>query len=152
MIRDKKIHNETLDITWLKEQIKASSFDLYSTVTKDDQEFVFGCIQAKTSIRDRVTRDREPSMHAMEAFFWSVAICLNGAFLSLPKFRDMVNGGSPSFPENGWHGLYVFSKNYEGDRIYPLGNNLSTFASHAKQASDHWLSQRQWLNYKWKAE
>lgn len=97
LIRDKEIHNEVRDISWLKEQITSSVFDLYISVLKDNKRYVFGCIQSKTSIRDRVTRDREPSMHAMEAFFWSTAIVLDGDFLKLPKFKAMVNGGTTEY-------------------------------------------------------
>jgi hypothetical protein len=155
-----KIHNEVRDISWLKEQIRSSVFDLYATVVKDGKRFVFGCIQSKTSVRDRVTRDREPSMHAMQAFFWSIAIVLDGEFLALPKFKAMVNGGTTEYPENGWHGLYVFDKKYPegkkspiiGDRIYPIDINLELLVEHAKKAANYWLTQRQWFNAQWRAD
>lgn len=146
------INNELRDMKWLKEQLNSSNFDLYMTVqTKGQKQTVFGCVQTKTSIRDRVTRDREPSIHAMGAFFWSVAFVLDGAFLKLPKFKCMVNGDSPSFPSNGWHGFYVFSEQYSIDRIYYVGENLKTFVEHAKKSSAAWLKQRQWIDINWKA-
>lgn len=151
MIRDGEIHNEVRDISWLKEQIKSSVFDLYSLVQSNGKTYVFGCIQSKTSIRDRVTRDREPSLHAMEAFFWSVALVLDGDFLKLNKFQNMVNGGTNEYVNNGWHGMYVFSNKFKGDRIYPTDINLKTFTDHAIKASQFWLNQRQWFDYNWRA-
>ncbi len=150
MISNNEISNQVQDIKWLKKNIQDSTFDIYAFIENSGQKFVFGCIQSKTSIRDRVTRDREPSTHAMENFFWSVAICLDGEFLKLPKFKSMVNGGTANYPSNGWHGMYVFSKLYKGDRIYPLTKELEPLKEHAKQAANQWLKQRQWLNSKWR--
>jgi len=69
--------------------------NLFTIVNMDDKWYCFGCVQSKTSIRDRVTRDREPSLQAMQSFFWSTAVVLDGDFLRLPKFVSMVNGGIP---------------------------------------------------------
>ena len=153
LIKAQKLNNEPRDISWLKEQIKASVFDLYAVVhTPDGRQFCFGCIQSKTSIRDRVTRDREPSMQAMQSFFWSTIIVLDGDFLKLPKFISMVNGGTNEYPENGWHGMYVFSDLYSKDRIYPVELDLKNFKEHAIIAAKYWLTQRQWLNGQWRVE
>ena len=105
--------NEPRDISWLKEQTKACIFDLYAVVhTLDGKQFCFGCIQSKTSVRDRVTRDRETSIQAMRSFFWSTIIVLDGEYLRNPKFISMVNGGTAEYVEYGWHGMYVFSEQY----------------------------------------
>ncbi len=64
-----ELSNEPRDISWLKEQIKGSIFDLYAVVRSRGKKYCFGCIQSKTSIRDRVTRDREPSLKAMDSYF-----------------------------------------------------------------------------------
>ena len=152
LIKNKKIDNKQPDIDWLKAQIKANIFDLYAIVTTSaGKRFCYGCIQSKTSIRDRVTRDREPSMHAMQRFFWSAIVTLDGSFLKLPKFIHMVNGGNDEFPENGWHGMYVFSMNRAKKRIYPTDLSFKNFTTHAKRAADMWLEDRQWLNVTWKA-
>lgn len=152
------IHNEQRDLEWLRSQLNSSVFDLYVTVTRDNRTNVFGCVQSKTSIRERATRDREPSIHAMQHFFWSIAIVLDGEYLAMPKFKHMVNGGSVDYPENGWHGLYVLDKENRTetnplavDRIYTLDVDLDLFVDHARKAADHWLSQRQWFNHNWKA-
>lgn len=153
MIRKNELNNANKDIIWLKSQIKNNIFDLYSIVTKDNGEkYCFGCIQSKTSIRDRVTRDREPSINAMNAYFWSTIIVLEGHFLSMPKFKGMVNGQTDEFHDNGWHGMYVFSSLYTEDRIYQTDLHFSTFKEHAIQAAKYWLTQRQWFNGDWKAE
>ena len=153
LIRLNEISNEPRDISWLKEQIKGSVFDLYSIVrTESGKKFCYGCIQSKTSIRDRVTRDREPSLQAMCSFFWSTAIVLDGDFLKLPKFISMVNGGTSEYPDNGWHGMYVFSKKYSNERIYPIDIDFSVFREHAITAANYWLTQRQWFNESWTAE
>ncbi len=140
------------DISWLKEQIKANIFDLYGILTVDGSRYCFGCVQAKTSIRDRVTRDREPSIHAMQSFFWSVVFVLDGDFLRLPKFVSMINGGSEEFPENGWHGMYVLSVKEANGRIYPLTMDFDLFRSHALQAAEQWQKRRQWFDRSWIAE
>ena len=153
LIKAQKLSNEPRDISWLKEQIKASIFDLYAVVhTPDGKQFCYGCIQSKTSIRDRVTRDREPSMQAMQSFFWSTIIVLDGDFLKLPKFISMVNGGTIEHVENGWHGMYVFSEQYSQDRIYSIDLNFKNFKEHAITAANYWLTQRQWFNSQWRAD
>lgn len=149
LIKDKKIANEPRDISWLKEQIKASVFDLYAIVTRDNKKFCFGCIQSKTSIRDRVTRDREPSLQAMASYFWSTVIVLDGDFLRLPKFIAMVNGGTAEYELNGWHGMYVFSEQYTGGRIYSTNLDFKNFRNHAIEAAKYWLTQRQWFDNNW---
>jgi len=152
LLKENKISNEDKDKDWLKEQIKASIFDLYAIIDMDNEKKCFGCIQSKTSIRDRVTRDREPSINAMKAFFWSAVFVFDGDFLKNEKFISMVNGGSPEFKENGWHGMYVFSNQCNKGRIYPTDLNLNNFKQHAAEAARFWLKNRQWFNSEWKAK
>lgn len=153
MLKEKTLANEPRDISWLKEKVKGNVFDLYAVCErKDEKKFCFGCIQSKTSIRDRVTRDREPSIQAMQSYFWSAIIVLDGDFLRNHKFVSMVNGGSSEFPENGWHGMYVFSDRHSQDRIYATDLELKTFRDHARKAALYWLSQRQWFDQTWRAE
>lgn len=152
LIKAEELDNEPRDISWLKEQIKGNIFDLYAIVNIDGKKQCFGCVQAKTSIRDRVTRDREPSLHAMQSFFWSVVFVLDGDFLKLPKFKAMVNGGTDEFPTNGWHGMYVLSAKEEVDRIYPITIDFDMFRVHALQALEQWQKRRHWFNSDWKAE
>lgn len=151
LIKANELNNEPRDISWLKEQIKANIFDLYCILTVEERKYCFGCVQAKTSIRDRVTRDREPSIHAMQSFFWSVVFVLDGDFLRLPKFVSMINGGSEEFRENGWHGMYVLSAKEKQDRIYPLTMDFDIFKRHTLQAAEQWLKRRQWFDHSWKA-
>ncbi len=152
LIKTGEIDNQPRDISWLKEQIKGNIFDLYCILNKGGKKLCFGCVQAKTSIRDRVTRDREPSIHAMRSYFWSVVFVLDGNFLRLPKFQYMVNGGSDEFKSNGWHGMYAFSEKEQNNRIYPLGVDFGIFAEHAKIAAGFWAEQRQWMNEDWRAD
>lgn len=152
LIKANELANEPRDISWLKEQIKANIFDLYGICTIEDKKYCFGCVQAKTSIRDRVTRDREPSIHAMQSFFWSVVFVLDGDFLRLPKFVNMINGGSKEFPENGWHGMYVLSVKEPNKRIYPLAMDFELFKNHALQAANQWQKRRQWFDRNWIAD
>lgn len=153
MIKAGELSNEPRDINWLKEQVRSGVFDLYAVVRREDsRKFCYGCIQSKTSIRDRVTRDREPSLQAMRSFFWSVIIVLDGDFLRLPKFIAMVNGGTTEYPNNGWHGLYVFSEKFSGGRIYPVNLDFGVFREHALTAANYWLSQRQWFTEAWRAD
>ena len=152
LIKSDEIANEPRDIAWLEKQIAAAIFDLYALVKVGDKKYCFGCIQSKTSIRDRVTRDREPSLHAMKSFFWSVCIALDGDFLKMPKYNAMVNGGSMEFPENGWHGMYVLSEIKPDGRLYHTNFDLELFTKHAKEAACYWRKQRQWFNMEWKAK
>jgi len=152
LLKAGELANEPRDIAWLEKQIHGNIFDLYCTLTADGKRYCFGCLQCKTSIRDRVTRDREPSLHAMQSFFWSVAFVLDGDFLKNPKFQHMVNGGSEEFPTNGWHGMYVLSLKESNDRIYPLGCDFSLFKIHAEKAANYWKLSRQWFNTDWRAD
>ena len=149
LIRSGEIYNEPRDMSWLGNQIGGDVFDLFALVRKGGKRFCFGCIQCKTSVRDRVTRDREPSIQAMKAYFWSTAIVLDGDFLRLPKFISMVNGGTAEYALNGWHGMYVFSDLYSKGRIYPIDLEFRNFKEHAVKAADYWLTQRQWFEPGW---
>lgn len=149
-IKAGEISNEPRDISWLKEQIAGNVFDLYAVATQNGKRFCFGCLQCKTSIRDRVTRDREPSLRAMQSYFWSVAIVLDGDFLKLPKFKEMVNGGGINQKSNGWHGMYVFTNEETQGRIFHTNIDFDTFKQHAIEAAKMWLTQRQWFNEDWK--
>jgi hypothetical protein len=151
LINKNELHNLPPDISWLREQIKANKFDLYAILKQGEQRHCYGCIQAKTSIRDRVTRDREPSMQAMVSLFWSTVIVLDGDFLRMPTFKSMVNGGTTEHPDNGWHGMYVFSEQYTEDRIYPTDLELKNFKEHAIEAAEYWLTQRHWFKSNWRA-
>jgi len=144
------IANDQRDMTWLADRMESGAFDLYAIVQHDGRQSVFGCIQSKTSIRDRVTRDREPSIQAMEAFFWSIAVVLDGDFLRMPKFKGMVNGGTALFPKNGWHGVYVFSDIASVDRIYADGVDTPLLRAHAIEAANQWLHNRQWFDQDWR--
>lgn len=152
MIHHNEIHNDPIDMAWINQRIHTDVFDLYAISTWQNHNYVFGCIQSKTSIRDRVTRDREPSQQAMNASFWSIAVALDGAFLALPKFQEMVNGGGEDYNENGWHGLYVLSEQYTVDRIYPVDKNLSLLVDHARQASEAFMRARQRFDGHWRPQ
>lgn len=150
LIKENTIKNDARDIKWLKEQIKSSVFDLYLAIVQDNEHLVFGCVQSKTSIRDRVTRDREPSINAMESFFMSLAVVLDGEFLRLPKFINMVNGSAAPYAKNGWHGMYVFSSGEDNDRIHHMDLAMEKLIDHIIEGSEFWLKQRQWLNSEWR--
>lgn len=151
LLKADEIGNEVRDISWLKEQAKSSVFDLYLIIKpQQGKRLVFGCIQSKTSIRDRVTRDREPSINAMGAFFMSIAIVLDGDFMKLPKFQHMVNGGSPDYELNGWHAMYVFSnKPIDNGRIHSTDISMGNFVTDVVNGAQYWLTQRQWFNNNW---
>lgn len=152
LIKAGEIANEPRDISWLKEQIKGNIFDLFAITVVGDKKYCFGCVQCKTSIRDRVTRDREPSIHAMNSYFWSIVFVLDGEYLRNPKFQFMVNGGSKEFPSNGWHGMYDVSASFNIGRIYPLDLDFKLLRKHSEKAMNDWLKQRQWFNNEWVAE
>lgn len=151
LLHEKRLTNEVRDISWLKEQVTSSVFDLYLTLNEGENYRLFGCIQSKTSIRDRVTRDREPSINAMKAFFMSIAIVLDGDFLRLPKFKNMVNGNSSEYDINGWHSMYVFTNEpLENDRIHGIDISMEKFVQDVIKGAEFWKKQRQWFDYKWR--
>lgn len=151
LMSENRILNEVRDKSWLREQINSSVFDLYLGIKEGDGYLIYGCVQSKTSIRDRVTRDREPSMIAMQAYFMSVAIVLDGAFLKLPKFEKMVNGSSSDYKENGWHGMYVLTnEEIDNDRIHSVDISMSRFIEDAQKGAEFWKTQRQWFDNSWR--
>ena len=126
-------------------------FDLYAIQSIHGETHVFGCIQSKTSIRDRVGRDVTFSRNAMDGLFWSAAVTLDGAFLNMPEFIHMVNGGG-SYSLNGWHGMYAMSGIQESnERIYKVDDSLNLFVDHAIAAARQFISDRRMLNHEWKA-
>ena len=152
MLDNGTLANDARDLTWLELQKNKDIFDLYAIVNVDEAKYCFGCIQSKTSIRDRVSRDREPSMHAMNELFWSAIVALDEEFMHMPKFIEMVNGGTEEYPENGWHGMYILSEDEFGDRIYKDTIEFEKFRKHAVKAADDWLNRRKWFDGTWRAE
>lgn len=149
LIKRKVLKNTQEDIQGLKSWGK--DFDLYAIQTIHGNTRVFGCIQSKTSIRDRIGRDRAFSENAMDALFWSAAVTLDGDFLNMPEFVHMVNGGG-SYGTNSWHGMYAMSGiSDHNDRIYKTSEKLDIFVKHAIQASDQFIADRRMLGRGWKA-
>ena len=150
MIKGNELTNTAEDIEGLKSWGK--DFDLYAIQSIHGDVHVFGCIQSKTSIRDRVGRDVGFSNNAMDGLFWSAAITLDGAFLNMPEFIHMVNGGA-SYKSNGWHGMYAMSGiDSSNGRIYKVDDTMSLFVDHAIAAAKQFISDRRLLNKNWKAE
>lgn len=152
MLDEGTLANDARDLTWLELQRNRDIFDLYAIVKVGNDKYCYGCIQSKTSIRDRVSRDREPSVHAMNELFWSVIVALDEEFMHMPKFIEMVNGGTEEYPENGWHGMYILSEEEFGDRIYKDTIEFEKFRKHAVKAADDWLKRRKWFDGTWRAE
>lgn len=129
LLKANELANQPTDIAWLKSQVKGSVFDVYviadiKVINEDTNDVevkpvCFGCVQCKTSIRDRVSRDIVPSREAMASNFWSIGFVLDGTLFEVPKYKNMVNGNPESeFKKNGWHGMYVLSFEENTDRIY----------------------------------
>jgi hypothetical protein len=138
--RNSRLANQGLQSSILLDWVGSSSFDLYIGTKEGQRELIFGCIQSKTSIRDRVTREREPSNQAMDHRFWSIALVIDGDFLRLDKFEKMVNGGSEIYPRCGWHQMYVLHVAQERGRIIRLDKTFEKFRRDAMQACTHFLS------------
>ena len=150
MIREGSLTNTPDDIKGLNSWGK--DFDLYAIQSIHGDAHVFGCIQSKTSIRDRVGRDVNFSRNAMDGLFWSVAITLDGSFLNMDEFRHMVNGGG-SYPVNGWHGMYAMSGiDKSNGRIYKVNDVLDMYVKHAIDAAKQFIADRRMLTANWKAQ
>ena len=148
MIKENQLANTNEDI----EVLKSWGKDLYAIQSIHGETHVFGCIQSKTSIRDRVGRDVTFSRNAMDGLFWSAAVTLDGAFLNMPEFVHMVNGGG-SYTSNGWHGMYAMSGIQEANgRIYRVDDSLGLFVEHAIAAARQFISDRRRLNNAWIAQ
>lgn len=149
MIKAGSLTNTLDDINGLNSWGK--DFDLYAIQSIHGDIHVFGCIQSKTSIRDRVGRDVNFSRNAMDGLFWSVAVTLDGSFLNMDEFKHMVNGGG-SYHMNGWHGMYAMSGISENnDRIYKVNDTLDLFVAHAIKAAKQFIADRRMLTADWKA-
>lgn len=150
MIKDNILTNTADDIAGLSSWGK--DFDLYAIQSVHGDTHVFGCIQSKTSIRDRVGRDVTFSHNAMKGLFWSAAVTLDGDFLNMPEFIHMVNGGG-SYEKNGWHGMYAMSGIQDtNERIYKVDDDLELFVEHAIKAAKQFIRDRRQLNGSWKAD
>lgn len=150
MIKEGSLNNTSDDIKGLNSWGK--DFDLYAIQVIHGDTHVFGCIQSKTSIRDRVGRDVNFSKNAMEGLFWSVAVTLDGSFLNMDEFKHMVNGGG-SYPVNGWHGMYAMSGISENNgRIYKVNDTLDLFVTHAVKAAKQFIADRRMLTASWTAK
>lgn len=163
LLKAKELANQPTDIAWLEKQVSGSVFDVYVVadvnVIDDDtnkltkKTICFGCVQCKTSIRDRVSRDIVPSKEAMESKFWSIGFVLDGTMFSVPKYRNMANGNAESeFKKNGWHGIYVLSAQSNDDRIYGVGLNFDTVRQHTIKAFEAWHKDRMGFTINWRAD
>ena len=149
LLHNNQIINEEDDM--IEQMAKSENFDIYAIVDINGSNLVFGCIQIKTSIRDRVGRDRDFSIPIMERHFWSPAVVLDATYLAMPKFKYMVNGGDVvQYAENGWHGMYAMSNTESCDRIYK-DEKLDLLIEHAQEAAQKFTSARQRFDRYWKA-
>lgn len=163
LLKTKELANQPTDIAWLKNQVKGSVFDLYvvadtKVINEENNEVevrpkCFGCVQCKTSIRDRVSRDIVPSREAMASNFWSIGFVLDGTMFEVPKYKNMVNGNQDSeFKKNGWHGMYVLSFKDNIDRIYGVDLDFKIIREHTIKAFNCWHSDRMGLVQEWRAD
>ena len=163
LLKAKELVNQPTDIAWLKSQVKGSVFDVYvvadikvineETNKVEEKPICFGCVQCKTSIRDRVSRDIVPSREAMASNFWSIGIVLDGTMIEVPKYKNMVNGNPESeFKKNGWHGMYVLSFKDNIDRIYGVDLELNIIREHTIKAFNCWHNDRMGLVPEWRAD
>lgn len=163
LLKANELANQPTDIAWLKQQVKSSVFDAYviadvKVIDDDTNETVtkpicFGCVQCKTSIRDRVSRDIVPSKEAMKSKFWSIGFVLDGTMFSVPKYKNMVNGNIESeFKRNGWHGMYVLSADQNDDRIYGVDIDFNIVREHTTKAFKAWHKDRMGFEIEWRAD
>lgn len=163
LLKSKELANSPTDIAWLEKQVKGSVFDAYViTETKvldedtgkvETKPICFGCVQCKTSIRDRVSRDIVSSREAMEGKFWSIGFVLDGTMFSVPKYKNMVNGNAESeFKRNGWHGMYVLSASESMDRLYGIDTDFNIVREHTIKAYEAWHKDRMGFGISWRAD
>lgn len=163
LLKAKELANQPTDIAWLEKQVAGSIFDAYviadiNIIDENTNEVIkkpicFGCVQCKTSIRDRVSRDIVPSKEAMESKFWSIGLVLDGTMFNVPKYRNMVNGNIDSeFKRNGWHGIYTLSAEKNDDRIYAVDLDFNIIKEHTIKAFKAWHKDRMGFTIEWRAD
>lgn len=163
LLKANELANQPTDIAWLRSQVKGSVFDVYviadikvineDTNDVEEKPVCFGCVQCKTSIRDRVSRDIVPSREAMASNFWSIGFVLDGTLFEVPKYKNMVNGNPESeFKKNGWHGMYVLSFEENTDRIYGVDLDFKIIREHTIKAFNCWHKDRMGLVQEWRAD
>ncbi|MGN8802691.1 BsaWI family type II restriction enzyme [Segatella copri] len=163
LLKAGELANQPTDLEWLKQKVKGSVFDVYviadinefdeDTSKVETKTYCFGCVQCKTSIRDRVSRDIVPSKEAMDSSFWSIGFVLDGEMLKNPKYTDMVNGNPETeFKRNGWHGMYVLSYKENCDRIYAVDLDFKIIKEHTLKAYNQWHKDRMGFKQSWRAD
>lgn len=87
----------------------------------------------------------------MASNFWVAEAVLNGDFFNMPKYYAMVNGGSLTYPENNWHGVYVMAGIESEGRIFK-DESFELMARHAVAAANCFGVNRGQLTRSWMAE
>ncbi len=153
LLNQNKISNQEPDIEWLMKQVKLNIFDTYLAISKDGKFKIYGGVQTRTGINDNGIEDRQQSIFAMNKFFMSVSIVLDGTNLENPIIKNLVNGCEFDNQINGWHGVYVLSnREIENDRIHSIDVSLENFVRDVIEGAKFWTEQRQWFNHTWKPQ
>lgn len=108
-LKENKVINSEKDLQLINKWLSGRTFDLFIANLTPKGLNVFSVVQCKKSIRERVSRDREPSMLAMRNGFWSILLSLSDDGLGKKedtKAREMFNGGK-HFRGKGWSSAYV---------------------------------------------
>lgn len=140
------IDNE--DEEFFTRAIAEKDFDLFATLggTRPIKSEIFGFIQCKSSIRDRIQENTRTSYIAMEKHFWSIVIALDDDnYLALPKFNSIA--------KNFWNGFYVIDSRRDVDEsIFPFSivDDSSLLIQHMLKAKDVWQSRRHRLTPTWR--
>jgi hypothetical protein len=167
LLREGKIDNAAKQLKYFEDKSHRDVFDMYALFhTEKDgkqQTLCFGCIQCKTSLRDRITRDIGPSIEAIESGYWSVVVVLDGSQLERAKktceFVDIM-GTNNAHKKPGWHGMYVFSDNIDNairmggkeNRIYSTDYTLKVFKEHALKAKNDWSVPGNLIDINWRID
>lgn len=120
LINEQKLINNQDDLDKIINWLKNRTFDLFiSKKNSLNQHVIYSVCQCKKSIRERVSRDREPSRQAMKSGFYSILISLKGDTLGSKdtKMREMFNGRGTNYKGRGWHKAYFEELNFESGII-----------------------------------
>lgn len=138
-IHNNQIFNSQKDMDTIENWIQGETFDLYLVKEKEDGLVVFGVVQCKKSIRERVSRDREPSIKATEEGFMSILIGMNGETLGKSnntKNRQMINGNGSHYDKQGWHSAYFEILPFENGVIYKKEKLIDDLLKNYKKFKD----------------
>ncbi|EST12005.1 BsaWI family type II restriction enzyme [Sporolactobacillus laevolacticus] len=135
-------------ISFIKKILAEMNFDLFLAeyVPSFEQWRLFGLIQCKTSIRDRLKINMKSSEEAMEHNLWSIIIAMDSDGFTR-------SGQYNSCAKKSWNGFYVLDNAIKTDSSIFYGNTEymhELIGDHCKQVLQSLLMDTSSINSSWR--